>query len=269
MFDSHPLVSVLLPALRNDNYLRDAINSILNQTFRDFHILLIADKNWDLNDLMVHDSRIRHLKVSPDINLSQKLNIGIDYSDSKYLARMDADDIAHENRLQIQVTFLELNSNIDIVGTGIRFIGELPNHRHAEDEIALLPSENDQLLTHMLYKNPFFHPTVMIRSEKLNHYKLRYNERFVRSQDLELWSRAAGKLVFANIREPLLSYRLHESQIGVMERKDSEYFSSLAMLRYCIISILIFDQRSRIAIKMLPFRLKRYLSTWVNRRGKN
>jgi glycosyltransferase involved in cell wall biosynthesis len=269
MHNSKPLVTVLLPALRKDQYLEQAVESILNQTFQDFKIFVIADSNFDLKNLTSRDLRVQHLKVKSSFNLSQKLNFGIDCSDSKYLARMDADDVADPKRLQLQVDFLEKNVEIDLLGTGIRFIGSLPMHRNSKNQIAALPSSNDELLTYMLHKNPFFHPTVMIRARSLNKHSLRYNERYVRSQDYELWTRAAGKLVFANLAQPLVDYRLHQSQAGVLGSVDSNYFSSLAKLKYCFLSTIFFNKRSFFALRILPFRLKQFLVNWKERRRHN
>lgn len=266
MINRKPVVTILLPTLRIDQFFEIAIQSILNQTFQNYQVLVIADHNCDLSELLAIDSRVFHLKVSPSLNLSQKLNLGIEASDSKYIARMDADDVAHPKRIQSQVDFLEINPEVDIIGTGIRFIGSIPNHRNSHGEIALLPKENYDLLTHMLYKNPFFHPTVMIRAQTLNKFNLRYDEKYLRSQDYELWSRAAGKLVFYNLQEPLLDYRLHESQAGVVGSVDSNYFSSLAKLKYCLTSILRFNSRSVIAFRLLPFRLKQFYGNWRERR---
>jgi len=264
-----PVVTVLLPVLKKDNYLVLSLESILNQTFKNFTVFLIADSDLELTELEQLDSRVKHLKVPGKLNLSQKLNLGIDISESKYLARMDADDISHKGRFQAQVEFLEVNPKVDILGTGIRFIGSLPNHRNHQGDLALLPEENNELLLHMLHKNPFFHPTVMIRAQKLNDNRLRYKESYLRSQDYELWTRAAEKLVFANLREPLLDYRLHEDQSGVVDGADSDYFSNLAKLKYCLKTFVALNSRSLIAFRILPYRFGQFLKARKKRRKKN
>jgi glycosyltransferase involved in cell wall biosynthesis len=264
-----PDITVLLPVLKKDNYLLSSLESILNQTFTNFTVLLIADLDIELTELEKLDSRVKHLKVSGKLNLSQKLNLGIDISESKYLARMDADDISHKGRFQAQVKFLEENPKVDLLGTGIRFIGSLPNHRKHQGDLASLPQENNELLLHMLHKNPFFHPTVMIRAQKLKQNRLRYKESYLRSQDYELWTRAAGKLVFANLQQPLLDYRLHEAQSGVVGAMDSNYFSNLAKLKYCLRTIVALNSRSLIAFRILPHQYRQFLTAQKKRRQKN
>ncbi len=259
MQSEQSLLTVLLPVRAVGEFFQEALVSTLNQSMRDFKVLLIADTSLDLNFYEKYDHRVRHVKVSANLNLSQKLNIGLELTNTKYIARMDADDIAHPDRFSAQVEYLEKFSEVDILGTGIRFIGSLSNHRNNPGEIATLPEKNDELLAHMLYKNPFFHPTVMIRSENLNKYQLRYNEKYIRSQDYELWTRAAGKLVFANLKEPFLDYRLHESQSGVVEYIDSQYFSSLAKLKYCCKTIMSLNSRTMAALRILPFRVQEFL----------
>ena len=268
MANPSPLVTILLPALRKDQFLTVALNSILNQSYHNLRVLLIADLNMDFRELVAQDSRILHLKVPSNSNLSQKLNEGIEACTSKYFARMDADDVAHPKRIETQVDFLENNTEIDLLGTGIRFIGKLMNHRNYDGQIALLPKENDELLIHMLNKNPFFHPTVMFRTQTVKSHNLRYNMKYLRSQDYELWTRAAGKLVFHNLQEPLLDYRLHESQAGVTGETDSEYYSNLAKLKYCLIAIFQFDTRSPIAMKLAPFRVRQMYLSWRKYRQK-
>lgn len=268
MVNPPPLVTILLPVQRRDYFFNIAVDSILRQSFRNFEVLLIADPTLDFNELTSQDPRVFHLKVSPNSNLSQKLNLGIDACTSKYFARMDADDVAHPKRIETQVKFLESNSRIDLLGTGIRFIGNLPNHRNSHGQIALLPKENNELLSHMLNKNPFFHPTVMIRTQTFNRYGLRYNENYLRSQDYELWTRAAGKLNFYNLQEPLLDYRLHETQAGVLGEIDSEFYSNLAKLKYCLTVILSLNSKSAEALRLLPFRIKHMFLSWRKRRSK-
>ena len=260
------LITVLLPLKSVDEFFLESLTSILNQSFTNFKVLMIAEGGIDLSRYEKLDMRVSHLKIEGDLNLSQKLNKGIEIARSKYLARMDADDVAHLDRFTAQVNFLEEFPEVDILGTGIRFIGSLSNHRNKEGEIASLPKKNDELLTHMLNKNPFFHPTVMIRTEKLNKYKLRYNHRFIRSQDYELWTQAAGKLVFANLEEPFLYYRLHESQSGVIGSADSKYYSNLAKLKYCLKTISTFNPRSKEALHILPFRIREFLVSVLVRR---
>ena len=269
MSEKKPKVSVILPVHRDDNFAKLAIESMLNQKFQDLEIILIGSENLKLLKSFEDISKIRIANAPGAWNLSQKLNLGIEIAHGKYIARMDSDDISSSDRIAKQVMFMDEHKNIDILGTGIRFIGDLPNSQGLNDKVALLPSENKELLLHMLNKNPFFHPTVMFRTDSLNNYNLKYRKAFNRSQDYDLWTRAAGKLKFANLQEPLVDYRLHSSQSGVLGARDSNYYSDLAKFRYCLKCIFSFDYRSLIALRVLPFRIRQLINSWNLRREKN
>ena len=269
MVNNKPLVSVILPIHRDDQFTKLSIESILNQDFQDLEILLIKSKDLDLDQSTNEFSKIRILVTPSEWNLSQKLNFGIEESNGAYLARMDSDDISYPNRISKQVQFMENNPTIDILGTGIKFIGHLDGNESLSEKVALLPSDNKELLVRMLNKNPFFHPTVMIRSSSLEKHGLRYREKFLRSQDYDLWTRAAGKLIFSNLQEPLLDYRLHSSQSGVIGADDSHYFSNIAKINYCIKCIISFDDRSLRAIRLLPHRIRQLFGSWKQRSTKN
>lgn len=264
-----PTVSVIMPVHRDDDFTKIAIESMLNQKFQDLEILLITPDNLNSLTSIGKHPRIRILKTPTNWNLSQKLNFGIEMSHGKYLARMDSDDISYVDRIAKQVIYMDNHPNIDILGTGIRFIGNLSGSESLKNTVTLLPGEDRELLIHMLNKNPFFHPTVMFRADSLLCYDLKYRKAFVRSQDYDLWTRAAGKLKFANLQEPLVDYRLHSSQSGVLGASDSSYFSNLAKLSYCLKCIFSLDYRSLIALKVLSFRVRQLLISWYYRRKKH
>ena len=263
-----PTVSVIMPVHRNDDFTKLAIESMLNQEFKDLEILLIIPENLKLFSSIEKPSRVRIIKTPNNWNLSQKLNFGIEMAHGKYLARMDSDDISYVDRIAKQVLYMDKHQNIDILGTGIRFIGNLSGSESLENAVALLPGENKELMVRMLNKNPFFHPTVMFRADSLLSYGLKYRKAFNRSQDYDLWTRAAGKLEFANLQEPLVDYRLHSFQSGVLGANDSNYFSNLAKISYCLKCIFSLDYRSLIALKVLPFRMRQFLVSWNHRRKK-
>jgi len=262
----NPLVSVILPVHREDEFTILAIRSILDQEFNDLELLLICSENSNSCSVFESNLKVRVLITPKHWNLSQKLNFGIGHSRGKYIARMDSDDISYRERIKKQVLHMENNLEIDILGGGIRFIGHLPGNEKLINTVALLPSGNRALLIHMLNKNPFFHPTVMFRAESLMNSKLRYRKYFDRSQDYDLWTRASVNLKFANLQEPLIDYRLHDNQSGVIEHRDSVYFSNLAKLTYCLKCILAADFRSLAALRILPMRMRHFLNSWINRR---
>ena len=127
-----PLVSVIMSVYNGEKYLVQAIDSILNQTYQNFEFIIIDDCSTDnsshiLQEYAKKDSRIKIIKKEKNIGIKgfiENLNLGISIAEGKYIARMDADDISLPERFQKQVTFLENNPEIFMVGAQIDFINE-------------------------------------------------------------------------------------------------------------------------------------------------
>jgi len=195
-------------SVHNDlQYLRESVDSILNQNFSDFEFILIDDGSTDgSGDLLkrVSDPRVKLLVNPSNIGLTASLNLGLDVARGKYLARMDADDISEPQRLQRQVESLDAHPQIGIVGCS----------RHLIDEegktIAIAPALEGDLAIRWkcLMGNPFAHPTVTIRRQVLLDNTLRYDPSFRTAQDYELWTRLLPCTEAANLSDPLLRYRL-------------------------------------------------------------
>jgi glycosyltransferase involved in cell wall biosynthesis len=204
-----PLVSVLLPAYNASRFLDSSLRSILNQTFTDFEILLINDASTDSTEDSIRkyrDARIRYIKNSENIGISASLNKGLDLARGEYVARMDADDIAHPHRLESQVRFMERHSDILVCGTWARVMGT---------RIVLKPEHNSaRLRARLLFESPLLHPTAMLRLSTLREGQIRYDEKNLFAEDYDLWARLAkiGKLT--NLRFQLLQFRTHAESVS-------------------------------------------------------
>lgn len=210
MATNRPLVSVVLPFYNGEQYLSEAIQSILDQTYENFELLIVSSPNTNQASLDIvksfSDKRIRHLAGSTEQNnLPKQLNLGLDQSRGVYIARMDADDISLRNRLEEEVCFMEKNLDIGIVGSWARSFGMKTNTiKH--------PSDPEEIRANLLFQSSLVHPTVMMRRDKLNEYSLRYNPELRYCEDIDFWARAAGYLKISNIKKILLLYRTHEEQ---------------------------------------------------------
>lgn len=202
-----PLVSILMSVHNDLRYLRESIDSILNQTFGDFEFILIDDGSTDGSGSFLKnlsDPRVKLIVNASNIGLTASLNLGLKIARGKFLARMDADDISEPLRLERQVEFLEAHPQIGIVGCS----------RHLIDEegktTAIAPALEDDLAIRWkcLMGNPFAHPTVMIRRQVLLDHSLQYDPSFRTAQDYELWTRLLPCTQAANLPETLLRYRL-------------------------------------------------------------
>lgn len=212
---NEPIVSVLMPVYNCEKYVFEAVQSILNQTFTNFELIIIDDCSTDSTvELIkgVSDKRIKLIEKPINTGYTDSLNMGILIAKGKYVARMDGDDIALSERFAKQVLFLEKNPDVILCGTAIRLLGEKTIWAH--------PSCNDEIKIKLCYSTAFHHPTVMIKKEVLLVHN--YNKDFEPAEDYELWTRLVFVGKVANLSEVLLEYRIHSNQISNSKRKLQE-----------------------------------------------
>lgn len=200
-----PQITVLMSVYNNKDTLVEAIISILNQTFKDFEFLIIDDHSTDnslsiLEKYAALDERIKIMKNIKNKGLGYNLNQGLKRARGKWIARMDADDIAMPDRFEKQMDFINEN-DVDIVGSWATEI----NEQGKEIGLRKCPV-SDREIKKYIWTCPIIHPSVMFKRDKIVDIGSYGDER--RRQDYELWFRAAkAGLKFANIPEPLIKYR--------------------------------------------------------------
>ena len=200
-------VSVLMSVYNGERYLREAVESILNQTFTDFEFIIIEDGSTDATPRILRsysDSRIVLVDNQENLGLTRSLNEGLVLAQGEYVARMDADDISLPHRLEKQVAFLERHPKVGIVGSACQVVdasGRRQGLNHA-------PTRDLQIRWVSLLNNPFWHPTVIMRRDVLLRNGLSYDEAFQTAQDYDLWTRMLKCTYGANLIEPLVRYRL-------------------------------------------------------------
>jgi len=210
-----PRVSVVMSVYNGVvEYLGEAIESILNQTFTDFEFIIIDDGSRDnslaiLSEYARNDHRIRIIQNRYNQGLSVSLNKGIRAARGEYIARMDADDLCHPDRLTSQVAFMDTHNEVAICGTWVAYFG-------CKDDVLHFPASHEAIFTRMFFENALAHPSVMIRAATLAQRSLQYDEQILFAQDYELWSRAIKYLTFENLERVLLFYRVHASSIGAV-----------------------------------------------------
>lgn len=210
-----PEISVLLPLYKADKYIRSAISSILNQTFNNFELIIICDDPSDdtkkiLNEYALLDHRVK-VYYQEKKGLVESLNTGIDYSEGKYIARMDADDISLPERLEKQYWYMEKNPGIGVCGTNIETIDE--NGKRIGKII--FPTRDKEIKANLFFYSPFAHPSVIIRKKFLASKCFKYDPLYRHAEDYELWTRFSKITNFANLDDTLLLYRVHSSSIGM------------------------------------------------------
>jgi glycosyltransferase involved in cell wall biosynthesis len=207
-----PEVTVLMPVYNGEIYLKDAINSILSQSYTDFELLIIDDGSTDKSVEIIKsykDSRIVLFLNNKNCGLAHSLNFGINNSKGKYIARMDCDDISIPTRLEKQVRFMDNNPEFGICGTWIKTIGEISNYTNKYLE------NSDEIKANLLFNTSFAHPSVMIRKSVLTENNLKYNEdhKFY-YEDYGLWVELSRVTKMTNIPEVLLRYRVYKKSFS-------------------------------------------------------
>lgn len=235
----NPAISIVMPFYNTKKYLRESIDSILTQTFRDFELLLIDDGSTDnsLNIISLYDDeRIRLIRNTHDFIKS--LNLGIAESRGKYIARMDSDDIMLENRLAIQYNFMENNPDIDICGSWMETFG-------GDERIVQVPIFHKDIMNLFFHECPICHPTVMMRKKSIQGYQSYpnlYLPDYIYAEDYKLWlDLIIAGFRFVNIPKPLIQYRLSESQVTCKYGKESIKKAQIIKkdyLRYALESII-------------------------------
>lgn len=214
-----PKISVLMSVYNEPvDWMRQAIESILNQTYKDFEFIIVNDNpereenQLILNEYRDKDSRISVLCNDQNIGLTKSLNKGLENANCEFVARMDADDIAFPDRLKLQLQYLLNNPDIAVLGTNaIAFKGAWFNF---EREL-LMPQSYDSICICALFFNPLVHPTVMFNMKMFK--KRLYNEQCKRAQDFDLWVRLIkSDIKICNMPIASLKYRI--------VNKGSDYF---------------------------------------------
>jgi len=206
----YPTVTVLMSAYNSASFILEAVESILKQNWTDFEFLIIDDGSNDNSvDIIRHyqDERINLILNESNIGLTASLNRGLSIAKGKYIARMDADDIAEPNRLSSQVNFLEQHPEIGILGSQCFLFDGTSPESHS---IYYVPNNDLEIRWNSLLNNPFAHPTVMLRREILIRYGLTYDETFKTAQDYEFWTRLLNYTQGANLEFATLKYRIGE-----------------------------------------------------------
>jgi hypothetical protein len=212
-----PTVSVLMPVYNGEHYLREAMDSIFEQTLTDYEFLIIDDGSNDESANIIRsyrDSRIVFMQNDQNRGLVYSLNRGLQYARGEYIARMDQDDISLSTRLTSQVEYMDTHPQIGLCGTWMEVMGDrsgqIMKYHHDCDDIKCL----------LLFVSVVAHPTVIMRRNVLADSLLQYSDTFQHAEDYELWLRLSRKTNITNLNEVLLKYRISPGQITQKHRSE-------------------------------------------------
>ena len=212
-----PLVSILMPVYNTAPYLKEAMDSMLSQTFKDFELIVLNDCSPDNADEildMYNDPRIVRYKGERNMGLSNVLNAGMDMAKGKYIARMDSDDISLPNRLEVQVKYMEEHPDIDLCSCGMKMFG-------AKDDVWIRDADPEKVKVTALFFSPILHASSIWKKESFDKYGLRFRQEMVPAEDYDMWCRALSKgLKLVNLPNVLYRYRIHPSQATTQTEKS-------------------------------------------------
>lgn len=204
-----PKISVIMPVYNGGNYLSESIESILNQTERDFEFLILNEFGSDDGSAEViehyaqQDRRVKFIQAKEHMGITRSLNYLLNESKGEYIARMDSDDLSAPRRFEIQLLYLDLYKDIDVIGIKHRVIGRDTWQVRYHSDWRILRSET-------LLFIPIRHPTMMIRSEVIKRYNLYYDETLDGAEDIEIQQRIGQVAKMMNVNDPsLFTYRVH------------------------------------------------------------
>ena len=201
-----PIISVIMPVFNSEEFVKEAIDSILCQTFTDFELLALDDGSTDLSAEIIksfEDPRIKYILCPHDF--ISTLNYGLALAQGKYIARMDSDDLMVADRLRIQFEFMEKHLEIAACGGYMETFGRYT-------QIIRVLTDHDDIILNMLLGNTMANPTGFIRKSILVDYNISHEYSYLFAEDYKLWSEIAKVGKLANIPQVLTKYRISNNQ---------------------------------------------------------
>ena len=229
-------ISVIMPVYNAEKYLATAIESVLQQTFRDFELIIINDGSRDKTLDIINSFNDPRIKLISRENrgIVSTLNEGLEIAKGKYVARMDGDDICEPNRFEEQYNFLETHPKIGLVVSTVELIDENDESLNIiwpEDREAITEK---QIRENMPKNNCIAHPAIMIRSKIIKKYKY-HNQK--NGEDYDLWLRIlSDNIVIHKINKPLLRYRLHSQSLTQTSTEGGGFIKLISIKKNFLIN---------------------------------
>jgi len=205
MSQTDPKVTVFMPVHNRDAFVAESIQSILDQSFTDFELLVIDDGSTDRSAEVIasiDDPRIRLVHNEGNLGIPRTRNRGLELARGEYIALLDSDDLAYPSRLELQVKFLDRNPETAAVGGWAHRVSRTGEPRSSITR----PTKPRDIRARIPFVSCFKNPTMMARTAVMQEF--RYHEEFTFCQDIELWARISRKYPLANLPRYLILYRL-------------------------------------------------------------
>ncbi len=231
MIKDQPFVSILIPVFNSLPYIREAMDSIFNQTYINFEVVIINDGSNDGTEQILRNYASKHQSIKlieqENHGYCAALNCGIEYCSGKYVARMDSDDIMHPQRIELQVKFMEENPDVSILGSAIQYIDENGNLGRCH----YYPKSTS--ISSMIFdESPVAHPSSFMRKDLFLQIG-KYRANLYPAEDYDLWLRAfSANIKIENLQKILLFYRVHNKNTSLNNLSRRAY-ASICAQRAC------------------------------------
>ncbi len=211
---NHFMVTVLMSVRNGEPYIKEAITSVLNQTYGNYNFLILDNASIDNSRSIIKefkDSRIKLVELPEDIGQSKALNKGLEMINTKYVARMDADDVSLNERIEKQVQYLENHPDVGVLGTHVKMITNEPS---LTLPIRRRPLTNNENNWRLLYSTTLMHSSVMFRHKLYKDYG-GYDDNCAPAEDYELWSRYSKHTQVNQLKKILVLIRKHNLRTSI------------------------------------------------------
>ncbi len=225
-----PLVSALIAVHDGARYVRAAVDSLLRQTVTDLELIVVDDASTDETPAILAglgDRRLVLLRNERNLGLAASLNRGLEQAQGRYVARLDADDVAVPRRLELQLARIRTLEGLAVLGADVADLDSDGKIGSVHE----MPGGRRAVRWHALFGSPFFHPTVLVDRELLDRHGLRYDPSFLESEDYDLWTRLLAFGDGDNLAEPLVLKRAHSGQASERHRDLQMSFQRDVALR--------------------------------------
>lgn len=209
-----------MPVYNGEKFLREAVDSILSQTYKHFEFIIINDGSTDTTEKIIlsyKDHRIIYIKNNSNLGLIKTLNNGFELAKGNYIARMDADDISLPNRLEHQLEFMLLNPEVGVCGCDYyQFSSSIKKYNKAF-------YKHDEIFGYMLFNSSVIHPSLLIKKDSLQKFSPVFDSNYKHAEDYELWAKLIFITKFSAIETTEFEYRLHNGQVTNVHKMEQRY----------------------------------------------
>jgi len=222
--NSNPLVSIIMPAYNTQEYIKEAIESVINQTYTNWELLIVDDLSTDVtveivNKMLHNDGRIKLINRQKNSGRpSIAKNSALPYTKGKYIAFLDSDDAWLEKKLEIQIAFMQKNQNYVLTYTG----GYLIDHKGVIFNSFLPKYSNGKNLKNMLTRYEINNQSVVIKSDELFTTVENFNEEIIIGEDYNMFMHILAKYEIGSINQHLIKYRIHNKGITKSSKRVSD-----------------------------------------------